>query len=151
MSDVLRGPVHTGEHPRKVTPIVTGTDVLRSVVRTRSRHGGYLQRLARDVGTATATLEAFAYGTANLSAAVLQKITLDVYAGRAEFDPTIDRLRSANKQEPISIGVIQPPFDPSRHPEIAHHVYRPPSSPPGIKMAESEKPKPPKPSPGWVT
>ena len=39
-------------------------------------------------------------------------LTAELFGGHVVYDPAIDRLRSANKAEPLPLGVRPPPLDP---------------------------------------
>jgi hypothetical protein len=89
--------------------VTTGTDVLRAALFARNAKLN-LGGLARDLGLASATLEDFIAGRAVLLPEVLCAITKELLPG-AEYDPSIDRLRPANKTEPRPMGIARPPIE----------------------------------------
>ena len=61
--------------------------------------------LARDLGLSTDALDNFASGKSTLPPDKLQALARVFWHGHAEFDPGLDLLRNAVKQEPRSLGV----------------------------------------------
>ena len=89
--------------------IKTGTDAIRQALVARSTKvniGG----LARELGLSVAALEAFMYGRSGLGPEVLDALTKVLFDGRATYDPSIDRLRPAECEEPRPLGVPPPPI-----------------------------------------
>ena len=89
--------------------IKTGTDAIRQALVARSTKvniGG----LARELGLSVAALEAFMYGRSGLAPEVLDALTKVLFDGRATYDPSIDRLRPAKREEPRPLGVPPPPI-----------------------------------------
>ena len=83
--------------------MTTGKDILREAVRVRSKKAN-LGNLARDISVAASALDDFGNGQGELSSEVLQRLAVEIFQGRAEFDPVTNLLRSANKQEAVAIG-----------------------------------------------
>jgi hypothetical protein len=118
--------------------IVTGTEILRRAVRARNVKMN-LSRLAGEIGIATDTLEQFATGKVTLLPATLNDLAREIFAGNAVYDETIDRLRSAIKHEPKSLGI---------KPDTGDFVTAPESSGP-LVLIDPPKPAPKGPLPGW--
>jgi hypothetical protein len=89
---------------------VTGTDVLRNTLVARNKKIN-LGGLARDLGLPSSVLDDFIAGRCDLAPQVKQALTARLF-DHAEFDPTLDRLRPANRAAPKALGVAPPPFAP---------------------------------------
>jgi hypothetical protein len=64
--------------------------------------------LARDLSLSARALEAFAYGHASLAPEALKALTVHLFHGCAEYDPAIDMLRPAKREEPRPLGIGPP-------------------------------------------
>jgi hypothetical protein len=97
------------------TMIETGTDAIREALATRARKLN-TANLARDLGVASTTLDAFVAGQAKLPPETLQALARHLFHGHAELDVELDRLRPVNKTSPRPLGVAAPPFTPATYP-----------------------------------
>ena len=95
--------------------------------------------LARAVDIPVQTLEDFLAGRVVLLPEVLNALTLELFAGNAVYDLTIDRLRPALKQEPRPMGI---------RPETGDYITAPPSSGP-LRPVVPPKSVVAGPRPGW--
>jgi hypothetical protein len=86
---------------------VTGSEIIRQTLYARA-FKGHLSYLARDLGVGVAALDSFSRGEGKLPPEILQALAKEFFG--AEFDPALDRLRSANRQEPRAIGPGPPPI-----------------------------------------
>jgi len=121
----------------------TGVDVIRDALRVRNKRTN-LATLARDIGISSSELDSFLTNRLKLAPTILHKLTAYLFGGNAEYDATLDRLRSTgSKIDAVPMGSPPPKLDPKSLP-----VYRagPPKLAPG--MVEPAKPKQPR--PGWV-
>jgi len=91
--------------------IDSGTDALRGAVAARNKQQN-LTYLAKEIGVSNEALHSFARGTTTLAADKLQALAGMIYGGNAEFVPELDRLRSVNKVEPVSLGIHPPRYVP---------------------------------------
>ena len=57
-----------------------------------------------------AALEAFIYGRASLAPETLKALAVHLFDGRDEYDPAIDMLRPAKREEPRPLGIRPPPI-----------------------------------------
>ena len=98
-------------------PAITGTTVLRKTLHAWNRSPNAMARIASEVvGVGVSTLEAFAEGKADLSVEALKALTKVLYP-HSEFDPELNLLRSANKQEAKPMCTAYPErFDPKSSP-----------------------------------
>jgi hypothetical protein len=123
---------------------VTGVDVLRQTVNARNKSPHALSLIAREVGSVSAsTLEDFAAGKADLDVATLKALT-PVLHPNAEYDAELNLLRSANKAEPIPLGITPPPYKPKPL------NFTPGLPPVGPRPVNPEKPKVKAGRPGWL-
>jgi hypothetical protein len=102
--------------------------------------------MARELGLPSATLDGFIAGKNSLPPETLAAIVRDLFHGAAVFDPAIDRLRSSNTTEPVSLGVRPDPFNPRTSPYYFAGAARS-RSPQPVKPSK-QSPKAPR--PGWV-
>ena len=100
-------------------PAVTGSDVLRAALRSRKMG---LANIARELDIPINALDSFVQG-GSLPADKLNAIAILIFGGAAVYDETSDRLRSANKQAPISMGV-RPPTIAEMHIDQSHLAPR---------------------------
>ncbi|BAL07777.1 MULTISPECIES: helix-turn-helix domain-containing protein [Bradyrhizobium] len=128
-----------------MTQTITGTDVLRKTLKARNKSPNAMAVIASEIdGVGVSTLEDFSNGKAKLGVETLQALAKILFD--AEFDPTLNVLRSANKAQPITMGNAPPPFDPERHPS-----YHPAPAGPWTKGGLTGLPhSPPKRRPGWL-
>ena len=116
----------------------TGTDLLRKAALSWSVA---FAQIARDLKIPIDDLNSFSRG-GRLPPDTLKALARFFFQGTVEFDPAIDRLRSTNKQEPVTMGHGPDPYVP---PKNAPKIYTgpPPLYPP-------RKPEPKVPRPGWA-
>jgi hypothetical protein len=65
----------------------------------------------RDLHVGLGALEEFAYGRGNLPAAILQPLARDLFQ-HAEYDPTMNLMRPANRAAAKPLGVLPAPYEP---------------------------------------
>ena len=127
--------------------MTTATDLLRKAVLRRSKSHN-IAHMARELGVSNEALYGFAIGQSNLQPDVLRTLTVEIFHGHAVFDPEIDRLRPAIKQDPIPLGVAPPAGSIRKTLPYFQDGSRPASGP------RPEKPQPKPPSKvrreGWV-
>jgi len=87
----------------------SGAEVIRQVLAGRNKKAN-IGGLARDLGLSIAALEAFMYGRSGLAPEVLDALTKILFDGNAAYDPAIDMLRPAKREEPRPLGVLPPPI-----------------------------------------
>ena len=121
---------------------ITGTDLLRKATLAWS---SALAQIARDLRIPLDDLDAFKRGKGQLKPDALKALARHYFGGNVEFDPAINRLRSSNKQEPISMGRGPDPYVPP--PNAPKFQGGPPPPAPGYCV-----PTPPKAKvrPGWA-
>jgi hypothetical protein len=129
-------------------PVVTGVDILRRMVKSWNRNPGGLAAIAREVdGVGLGGLEDFGDGKADLKVEVLKQLTTVLYP-HSEYDPELNLLRSANKQEPKPLCAAYPDrFDPKSAPYYAPFN---PDEPRFTLRPEKAEPAKPKGRPGWL-
>jgi hypothetical protein len=129
--------------------VVTGVDVLRQTLKARDHKAGVLLAVVREVeGLGITQLEAFTDGKADLSVAMLQKLTKILYP-HSEYDPESGMLRAANRKITLGYAVNYPPrFDPKSSPYCYKHDRNAPLLAP--QPVKPEKPKVKTSRPGWV-
>ena len=120
---------------------ITGTEVIRAAARSRARESG-LARLARDYSISLELLDTFVYRNGRLPATALQALAKDFFAGFAQFDAEIDRLRPINRAEPAVFATVTPP----------QFERRPLSDIVGVRVPPKTEPQPPakQTRPGWA-
>lgn len=89
------------------TDTVTGTDVLRSALRARIKHG-HAAPLARDLNIGTASLDEFAHGKAKLPDTVMTALAKEFFGPNCWFDRELNLLVRA-KQAVKPMHRIEPP------------------------------------------
>src|SRR5262245_33108113 len=123
--------------------VVTGTDAIRSALYARSRKYN-IAGLAREVGCSSSELESFIAGRLHLQPEILKALARQLFEGFAEFDPTINRLRSVRRQEPKPLGNAPAPV------KATAKVWPVGSFSPGPQPVKPIPPKPKITKPGWV-
>ena len=99
----------------------------------------------RDTGMALSTLDAFIRGEIKfLPPDTLQALTKTLWNGTAEYDGTIDRLRSTTKNEPVPMGIRPPPITESLM------LYKAGPAQTAHRPVKDSKPVAAAPRPGWV-
>jgi hypothetical protein len=107
-----------------MTGINSGRDVLRAGLRSRKMG---LANIARELEIPINALDSFVQG-GTLAADRLNSIAAFIFGGAAIYDEASDLLRSANKQEPISMGV-RPPLISEMNLDRSHLLPRVPPKP----------------------
>jgi len=123
---------------------VTGVDVLRLTVKARNRSPHAITLIAREIGVAASTLENFVAGKVDLPVEKLKLLTKELHPG-AEYDETLNLLRSANRAPPIPFGKPPPPFKPVAKTYKVGVLQNPGPQP--VNPVKSEQPKS---RPGWL-
>lgn len=119
----------------------TGTTYLQQSLKAR-RNFAYI---AKELGIPKHILEQFVAGQSVPPVKVLQSLATYLTGGHAEYDPAIDRMRSTNHAEPVSMGAKPPPFEP---PKVKYVVGC--LSKIGPQPVKPEKPKTKFYRPGWT-
>jgi hypothetical protein len=115
--------------------------------RRHSRRTASKEDVQRDVGKELGVpnehFEAFGRGTQTLTPQVLCALAKYLFGGHAQYDPNLDRLRPAAKQESTPLGIRPPPLDVSKLPKFT-------GGPPPAQLGYGSKPQPKASRPGWV-
>jgi hypothetical protein len=119
--------------------------VLRETLFARA-FKGHLSYLARDLGVGVAALDSFSRGEGKLPPEILQALAKEFFG--AEYDPTLDLLRHANRQAPTLRGV-RPPSVAEMGLTLPTFKGGPPERSFGPVKPEPVQPKKKRPA-GWV-
>ena len=132
-------------------PETTGTDVIREALRVRSKSAMFSTvNLAKDLGVPDSVLTNFIATGVRPRPDVVHALVKFLLHGHAIWDEALDRLKPANANPVVSLGVRPPPspinlpagFTPGRAGDPLPLGLRPVKDPP---------PQPePSPRPGWV-
>jgi len=88
---------------RKVTPMTeSGIAIMRQALGARNRKMN-LAGMARDLGVASTSLEAFATGDAKLAPGVLVKLAERIWNGHLKYDVATDAMQSANTRKAVPV------------------------------------------------